>query len=396
MKKKFIYFLLLCLCHQFAFTQTILTGRVVNKETKKPLPSVSVYLNNTSIGTSTNEQGIFYIKGIPSGKFRLIASCIGYATYDELIDVNGISGDLIISLIPKPEELQGIAVLSYDPNGWTKWGKLFTDIFIGTTPNSNYCHLENPKALRFRLSEDNSLSVSAIEPLQVTNFDLGYGISYKLEEFEYNFNNNIVSYSGYAFFKDLAISYPKRALKYEEERHKIYAGSLMHFMRAFFANNLNAAGYEIRNLGVISNPQKDRAKKMLILYNASSNLYNADSAAFFKKCLRQPDSVISHQLVSTDSIRYTVDSSITGLYCKDSLEVLYKLAPASFKYKSLYNIHKDEMHPVSQFVFVNNRPVYVLNTGYYYTPYDLKMTGYWAWWENMSTKLPYDYLPAKE
>jgi hypothetical protein len=396
--RKFALFIALFLSFHIAFTQTIVKGSVFSADTHKPLPSVSVYLNNTSIGTTTDEKGLFILSGIPSGKLRLIASCIGYGSCDTLLDAREIPRDFIISLNPRSKELQGVAVyLSYDPNGWEKWGKVFTDIFIGTTPNAYECHLENPKALKFRLNSHNILKVFANEPLQVINSVLGYEIIYNLEGFEFNFNNNLVSYMGYAFFKDLAISNPKRAIKYQDERQKIYKGSLMHFMRSFFADNLQNEGFEMRSLEYISNPEKDRAKKMLSHYNDSPNGYDPDSADYFKKVLRQPDSVISHQVIAPDSIRFAVDNTTVGLFFRDSVEVLYKRKGISYKYKSLYNVHKNEIHPVSQFVFVNKRPVYVLSSGYYYyNPYDLKMTGYWAWWENMSTRLPYDYSFVKK
>ncbi|MDP9041752.1 MAG: carboxypeptidase-like regulatory domain-containing protein, partial [Bacteroidota bacterium] len=124
---------------QYAFSQHTLKGKVINDETKLPLPSVSVYLNNTSLGTVTNENGVFVISKIPSGKFRLIASSIGYETYVLQIDPKEIPRDFVISLKIKPEELKGFAVLPPEPDGWKKWGKIFTDIFIGTTPNSNNC-----------------------------------------------------------------------------------------------------------------------------------------------------------------------------------------------------------------------------------------------------------------
>jgi hypothetical protein len=50
-------------------------------------------------------------------------------------------------------------------------------------------------------------------------------------------------------------------------------------------------------------------------------------------------------------------------------------------------------HPVSQFGFINKKPVFVLSNGYYYDAYDLKITGYWAWSETIANKLPYDYNP---
>ena len=356
---------------------------------------------------------------MPPGKFRLVASCVGYETYVKFIGPHEVSREFIISLKSKPDELQSFSVLPPEPDGWKKWGKAFTDIFIGTTPKSNDCRLENPEVIKFRLNADNTLTAFAKEPLHIVNYDLGYEISYKLEEFEYDFNIKLVTYSGYAFFKDMSLSHPKKAARYEEERLKTYRGSLMHFMRAFFANSLETQGFELHSLGKISNPEKDRAKKVFsqrkdsivmdttatvltIRYNYKGepyietvNVQKVDSTDFFKKLLLLPDSVVSHQLIVGDSIGFAADSMIAGLYFQDSLEVSYKLKGIPAGYKALSKEHKHETYPVSQFVFVNKRPVYVLNNGYHYKPYDLKITGYWAWWENMSTLLPYDYSPKK-
>ena len=117
-------------------------------DSKKLLPAVSVYMNNTSIGTITNDKGFFILRNIPSEKFRLIASSIGYETFAEIMDPKRISGQIIISLKPKPEQLNNVVLVPDDPNGWQKWGKLFTDVFIGTNSNSNQCHIENPDNIK--------------------------------------------------------------------------------------------------------------------------------------------------------------------------------------------------------------------------------------------------------
>jgi CarboxypepD_reg-like domain len=414
-----ICFLILFFSFQLLFSQSVLSGRVVSEETGKPLASASVYLNNTSLGTITNEQGIFIIPNIPSGKFRLIASCVGFETYVNLVDPRMLPRDFTIVLKQKTDELQGFSVLPPEPDGWKKWGKLFTDIFIGNTPKSNDCKLMNPEVLKFRMNADNTLTAYANDPLQIVNYDLGYEIRYKLEEFQYDFNIKLVNYSGYAFFTDLGVKHPNRAGKFEEERLDIYKGSLLHFMRAFFANELENQGFEMRSLGNISNPEKDRAKKMFSLhkdsviidtvglafsvnnstpnnpYISSSTQQTRDSTDYFKKMLLEPDSVISHQPISSDSIGFAADSTVAGFYFKDSLEVSYKFKTIPNRYRVLSKDHKHEIFPVSQFVFVNKRPIFILNSGYHYKPYDLKITGYWAWSENISTLLPFDYRPKQ-
>src|SRR5579864_5760211 len=120
------FILLFLICCFGAFSQAVLKGKVISEETQKPLASVSVYLNNTSLGSIINEEGVFIIRGIPSGKFRLVASCVGFETYVNMIDARTVGKDFIISLKPKAEELQGFSVTPPEPDGWKKWGKLFT------------------------------------------------------------------------------------------------------------------------------------------------------------------------------------------------------------------------------------------------------------------------------
>ncbi len=409
--------LLFLICCFGAFSQAVLKGKVISEETQKPLASVSVYLNNTSLGSITSEDGAFTIRGIPSGKFRLVASCVGFETYVNMIDLRTMGKDFIISLKPKPEELQSLSVTPPEPDGWKKWGKLFTELFIGDTPGSNDCKLTNPDVIKFRMNADNTLTAYAKEPLQIVNYNLGYEIKYKLEEFQYDFNIKLVNYSGYAFFTDMGLKHPNRVRRYEETRLETYKGSLLHFKRAFFANELDAQGFELRSLGNISNPEKDRAKQVLsmhhngqvvdtadshlgyemgpggVIQNLRTTTHTVDSTDYFKKKLLESDSVISHQLISSDSIGFAADSTVAGMYFKDSLEVSYKFKTIPNRYKLLNKDHKHETFPVSQFVFVNKRPIYILNSGYHYKPYDLKITGYWAWAENISTLLPFDYRP---
>jgi hypothetical protein len=416
MMKKFLQLSAFIFFSCSGFSQNILSGRVFSEESKKPLASVSVYLNNTSLGVITNEKGFFSLTNIPPGKVTLVVSCIGYETYVKFMDPGAETKELTISLKLKPEELQGVVMVAFDPDGWQNWGKLFMDLFIGSSPNARDCKLENHEVLRFRRNADNTLSVFAKKPVLVMNYALGYEISYKLEEFSYDFSSQLLLRKGYAYYKDLSVIHPKKTARYEKERKDAYQGSLMHFMRAFFVNNLDSGGFEMRSLAKIPNPQKDRAKKLFSLHKDSAfrdtvsveiervvlpsgksglqqKVTMADSSAYYKSVLRQPDSVISHQLVLTDQIGFAAGNNIAGLYFDDSLEVSYRGKRTPIGYNMLSSENKKQKFPVSQFVFMNKKPVYVLPNGYYYDVYDLKITGYWAWWETMANKLPYDYYP---
>ncbi|HEY2350645.1 MAG TPA: carboxypeptidase-like regulatory domain-containing protein [Puia sp.] len=405
---------------QGLFAQAVLRGKVIGDENKKPLASASVYLNNTSLGTTSNEQGSFFIGNIPAGKFNLIVSCVGYETYTVLIDPHQIPKELIISLKTKSDELKSFSVTPPEPDGWKIWGALFTELFIGTTPHSNDCKLMNHEVIKFRKNPDNTLTAYANEPLQIMNYNLGYEVKYKLQDFQYDLVTKRINYSGYAFFTDMGKKHSNRVRRYTKARFEDYKGSLLHFKRAFYANQLDAQGFEMRNLGNIPNFEKLRAKRLFALhrdsvildttglsftvhinykrepYISSSTEKTEDSADYFKKKLREPDSVISHEIVSADSIGFAADSTIAGLFFKDSLEVSYKYKSIPNRYRALSKDHKHEEYPVSQFVFINQRPVYILKNGFLYKTEDLKVTGYWAWWETMATLLPYDYMPKNE
>jgi len=418
--KKIFWLLILLLAHPLLFSQSVIRGTVISKDSRQPLPSVSVYLNNTSLGATSNDQGIFILRSVPPGKFRLVASSIGYENFDTLIDSRKPIHDFTISLQIKAQELEGFAVSPPDPDGWKKWGALFTDLFIGTVPKrANNCKLMNPEVIKFRLNANNTLTANAREPLLIENYALGYEIKYKLDEFEYDLNSKSINYSGYALFTDLALSHPKRASQYARERWETYQGSLLHFMRAVFADELKTQGFEMRSLGKIPNAEKLRAKQRLGLrkdslvqdtvgltlnilqgptgpYISAATDVKIDSTDYFKKMLLQPDSIISHQVITADSIGFAADSTIAGLYFPDSLEVSYLLKGIPARYRDLSKDHKHETYPISQFVFPHKTPIFILNIGYYYKPYDLKITGYWAWSECMSTRLPYDYSPNKK
>jgi hypothetical protein len=429
MVKAFLHtFLALHFC-QIVLSQSVIQGVVITADTKKPLAAVSIYLNNSSIGTITNSDGFFILRNVPSGKFKLIASSIGYETYAEIVDLKKIFGDFEIKLNPKAEQLDKVVLVPDDPNGWKIWGRLFTDLFIGTNSNSNQCHIENPEVIRLRMNPDNTLTAFAREPLVIMNYALGYEIKYKLEEFQYDLDSKVISYNGYALFKDLGLFNKKMEKKYQKEREETYRGSLLHFMRTYFVNKLDEQGFEMRNLGNISNPEKDRAKyrfwlewhlhkdSVIFVLTDSTNsvatggpiaggagkgayvqqvhLYT-DSTQYFQKKLLEPDSIVSHQIIPADSIGFAEDSATAGLYFKDSLEVSYKLKSIPKKYKAISKEHRKENYPISQFVFVNRKPVYISANGYYYGPHDLKITGFWAWWETISTMLPYDFVPDKK
>ncbi|WP_240731405.1 carboxypeptidase-like regulatory domain-containing protein [Hymenobacter radiodurans] len=77
-----LLFLLLFICAGFtgAFAQTgSVSGRVLDEQSQG-LPGVTVLVEGTSLGNSTNADGTFSIQNVPAGQQTLVVSFIGYTT----------------------------------------------------------------------------------------------------------------------------------------------------------------------------------------------------------------------------------------------------------------------------------------------------------------------------
>lgn len=112
---KTIFSLLLFLSCLGLYSQTAeITGRVTYKG--DPVPLVNVYLDGTTIGTTTNSKGEFFMKA-PLGHHEIILQAIGFKTIKEHLDVlNSEPQKLNFSLL---EDVTGLdqVVISASRNG---------------------------------------------------------------------------------------------------------------------------------------------------------------------------------------------------------------------------------------------------------------------------------------
>ncbi len=92
----------------------VLTGKVVEKITKEPLPGVNVVVVGTTFGAATNINGIFEIRGLDVGTYQVRVSAIGFNTIvrTDVIVNNVKPTDLIFELTESVIELEGITVKS--------------------------------------------------------------------------------------------------------------------------------------------------------------------------------------------------------------------------------------------------------------------------------------------
>jgi len=91
------------------------------------------------------------------------------------------------------------------------------------------------------------LKAYATKPINIENKAFGYSITYYLDKFEYCRKNETFSFTGNMMFKEDSVTGPAQKQLFERKRKNAYLGSRMHFMRSLWLDNLNAAGFTVKN-----------------------------------------------------------------------------------------------------------------------------------------------------
>src|SRR5258708_4919801 len=102
------YFLIGLLFFPIFSRATIIKGRVTD-EKQQPLAYATVFLKNTSIGTTSNGDG-YYSFDAPQRDYEIVFQYIGYKKYNEKISIRNETITLNVSLKPESFELKEVTV----------------------------------------------------------------------------------------------------------------------------------------------------------------------------------------------------------------------------------------------------------------------------------------------
>jgi hypothetical protein len=406
------FLFLLLLITGLAFSQQTIKGKVVASANGVPVPGCSVFINNTSKGTVSDKNGYFELNDVPGGKHELIVSSIGYETSVYPFSAEQLPLQLRIELQVKVKELQNVIVEPSEEEGWDRWGKLFTDNFIGNTPNAVHCKIKNEKAIKFRYyKKSNRVIAYADEPIIFENRALGYRISYKLEEFEVNFKTNVTIFFGYPFFEDMDTNRKGLQSRWKRNRDKAYYGSMMHFMRSIYKNSIAQQGFEVRRMFRIPNEEKERVKKIYnsrrtvttsktnsaaVITNPKNDLQKTptDSLEYYERIMRQPDykEIYTSDLLNADSLLLRTEKTYKIIFFTNYLYITYKNEMEDPDYLRFYGENRKPFYQRSYITMPNPKPVEVDVNGSY-PPQDILALAYWGWSEKMADFLPLDYEP---
>ncbi|MHA4808211.1 carboxypeptidase-like regulatory domain-containing protein [Flavitalea flava] len=335
----------------------VVSGQVTDAKTKQALAGASVFCQNTTAGTVSDNNGKFSLR-LANGGYDLVVSYTGYET--KLIRIGkGTTGNdsLTIEMSEQDKSLGEVVVAGSAEvaDGWSKYGQFFLDNFIGTTPNAGSCVLENKDAVKFYFyKKRNKLKVKAAEGLIITNNALGYKIKYQLDSFVYEYGTGVSSYTGYPLFEELQGTSEQQDT-WKRNRLYSYSGSRLHFIRSWYDSTLKEEGFILE--AADSGGDKDKLSPLKDPYN--SKLYALDSG--------------------------DVEITMNG-----RLRVSYTNQVPARKYLEEHKFPSGTKVQISAIDISNG--IVIEENGYFYEQSDVTNIGYWSW-KKIAEVLPYDYIP---
>ena len=292
---------LLCLVSLFIplFTlgQVNISGKIFDVATRQPVPYATVYVNGTTIGTITNDEGVFALN-VP-GSSVVVISHVSYHPKTILAE-SGANTELTIFLQAKDIDLSEIKV--EDKSLRQKNIEIFKQLFLGADRWGENAQLKNDSVLLFHHEYDyqklelngrvknsiksgyndnicewgkdstyvvtKNLSVFNAEakaPLIIDIPLLGYKLQVDLIEFmiEYSGRSNNCTFLGYFYFQPYQTERRSKTRKIENNRQAVYYNSSQHFFRSLYNKSLAQNGYELLE------KKKDETTKK-ILYSVMS------------------------------------------------------------------------------------------------------------------------------
>lgn len=212
-------------------------GKVLEMETGLPIQNANVFFAGTSKGTTTMPDGGFTIDAKGNFSIPLVISFIGYKV--KTISIYELEKYPIIGLEKDNLQLDEVEVKS----GKSDWPRnrmlqVFKEEFLGRSTNAQACKIKNEDDIYLFYNEDmQTLHARSQKPLIIENKLLGYTIYYSLEYFRKSEKG--IQFKGFSRFEEIEFKNDRQKRNIESQRIDAYLGSIMHFMRYLYNNNIS-------------------------------------------------------------------------------------------------------------------------------------------------------------
>ena len=157
--RKFLQVLLFLGITLSAAAQDATLKGLVTSQNNTPLTRATIELNQTTLGTTTDNTGVFELNRVPAGAYRLSISYVGFQTryIDVSVSANSTKDLGTIQLVEAQEMLGVVSINGKKHNKFTRE----TSVSVSKMPLAD---IENPQVY-------NTITSSLLEEQIVTNFD---------------------------------------------------------------------------------------------------------------------------------------------------------------------------------------------------------------------------------
>lgn len=232
----------------------MLTGKVIDKDTRNPIPNTAIFVSGTTIGCITDSSGNFILR-LPYLPCILIANHVSYEAYVSPVISNS---DIILELQASVYRIGEISVSGKDKRNRNL--RFFYSHFI--QKDQSKIKLLNDSVLKFE-RDKMSFKASCSEPLIIENKILGYRITAIIEEFKVTVQDGpggeqlplnstnggeTMNLNGYFFYEPLNNLIPEKEYIYKENRRMAYYGSYRHFLKSLYDSDLPNQGFIVKSI----------------------------------------------------------------------------------------------------------------------------------------------------
>lgn len=220
-----------------------LTGKVIDEKTGKPLPFANVFINNSTIGTNSDENGNYRLPNLAVGNLEMVVSFLGYETVKQTLRFEQPGPKTVVFKLREGTELKGVTVYAKKNKKREKNLRIITRELLGNSKFSKQCKIINPEVLRISEDDDGHLGAQTTQPLIIENYALGYRIHQDLDDFDYY--NGKVYYGGSTRFELLSAKDEAQKQQWRANQKTAYQGSLKHLLASIVADSVQEQGFKL-------------------------------------------------------------------------------------------------------------------------------------------------------
>lgn len=373
MSRSVLFFLFFSFVQDAFSQQFYIKGRVTDSEGSLVLKGASVYINNTTRGSVTDENGNFEIGPLQPGRYEVVASFVGYEPLLYLAEIRTTGLRISFKLEKKEEVLREVLVLSSETR------KRYLDIFkkyvLGSSVAAERSRIKNISEVQFASGKEKDEIIAYTDSeLEIENPELGYTIYFHLIDFYYNKSSGGTYFFGYTRFVDWGKDEETKK-KWLRKRRQAYDGSTVHFFRSLVNKSLEKEGFSVYQLINMQRSKKDTATVKVVTQQSSTGMKMATRAIEDSMIRIYPDSVYRmYELRVNDGWRiiYAKNSTLkTEMMRKNFISG----QPATGTICGLR---------------LREEPVLINDRGIILTPIRLFYEGMWTY-EKLANMLPEDY-----